>query len=122
VTNDDFERVFHNAKHGTFMFIDPPYYKADQSKFYTCYFSLSDHERLVKTINQHRNKIKFLLTYDDCEEIRDMYKQYCVREANWNYTIARTDDQKNKKKLSDGHKGKRKSGSELFISNYSLEQ
>ena len=38
----------------------------------------------------------------------------------WNYTISRTDDQKNKLKLKDGFSNKRKKGKEIFIFNYKV--
>ena len=41
-----------------------------------------------------------------------------VSVRQWNYTINRTDDQKNGLKKEDGFKSVRHKGSELFIRNY----
>ena len=76
-------------------------------------------EHLGITLKKLNNKFKFLITYDDCDEIREIYS-WCndILNKEWNYTIARTDDQKRNLKLSDGHIGKREKGKEIFITNY----
>jgi DNA adenine methylase len=119
ITNIDFEEVIDSVQNGTMLFIDPPYFNADQKKFYTCNFELDDHIRLMKCLKRNSTRIDFLLTYDNSKEIRDLY-DWCpnVNEQSWNYTISRTDDQKNKKKLEDGHKSQRKKGKEIFLKNY----
>lgn len=117
----DFEDVIDNADDGSFLFVDPPYYNADQDKFYEHYFSNSDHLRLMECLRRNRDRLNFLITYDNCTEIRVLY-EWCesLEDREWNYTISRTDDQKTGKKLADGNKGSRYKGKEIFISNYSL--
>jgi DNA adenine methylase len=117
--NQDFEHLIDNLPDEYFLFVDPPYFNADQDKFYTCSFTKSDHQRLVEVLYRHRERLKFLLTYDNSPEIREMYA-WCIshEEREWNYTIGRTDDQRNQKKLADGHEGTRSKGREIFISNY----
>jgi len=104
----------------TFVFVDPPYLNADQDKFYTCNFEKKDHLKLKDYLKElNRNNIKFLLTYDNSAEIREMYGDWCnLSDKAWNYTISRTDDQKKNKKLTDGYRGIRNVGKEVFISNY----
>ncbi len=63
-----------------------------------------------------------MLTYDNSPEIREMYHWCtCIQDRQWNYTINRTDDQKNKRKLKDGYKSERYKGKEVFITNYNIE-
>jgi len=115
ITQDDFETVIEQAPDGAFLFIDPPYFNADQDKFYTHSFSREDHQRLADLLRRSEHRLKFLLTYDNCEDIRQMYgwtRQMLDKE--WNYTISRTDDQTGKTK----DKGKRSAGKEVFIMNY----
>ena len=82
------------------IFLDPPYFNADQNKFYTKSFGVQDHIRLCKILKKNNNKFKFLLTYDNCEEIREMYKWAKFSDSQeWNYVIARTDNQKEKKEI-----------------------
>lgn len=121
-TCSDFEEIIDNAEDGAFLFVDPPYFNADQDKFYQHFFNREDHIRLMACLKRNRNRIKFLITYDNTEEIRELY-DWCdsIEDREWNYTISRTDDQKNGKKLSDGNKGSRYKGKEVFITNYHLD-
>ena len=115
----DFEEVIDHLPDGCFVFADPPYYNADQQKFYNCTFTLDDHIRLQECLRRNSDRLSFLLTYDDHKDVRDMYSWALgVNERQWNYTINRTDDQKNGAKLKDGYRGGRYKGRELFIRNY----
>jgi len=126
ITKLDFEEVITNAPDNSFLFIDPPYYNADQDKFYTHYFTLEDHIRLRDILKKHSDRIKFLITYDNSPEVIELYKWALNHlEREWNYTISRTDDQKKKsngdKKIEKKKKkGTRSKGKEIFITNYSV--
>jgi DNA adenine methylase len=117
----DFEKLIEQLPKDYFLFIDPPYFRADQSKFYTCFFTTEDHQRLRDLLKKRQDKFKFLLTYDDSPEIREMYS-WCdsIQSHEWHYTINRTDDQKNGRKLKDGYQKERYKGKEIFIANYDL--
>ncbi len=120
ITNLDFEEVIESVPNGCFLFIDPPYFNADQDKFYAHSFSKDDHLRLCQILNRHKERIKFLITYDNSEEIRNLYEWALeIHDKEWNYTINRTDDQKNGKSKQDNFKGERYKGKEIFILNYS---
>ena len=62
-----------------------------------------------------------MVTYDNSPEVRELY-DWCdvFEEHEWQYTINRTDDQKNGLKLADGYKSRRQKGRELFIKNYDI--
>lgn len=64
-----------------FFNIDPPYV-VKGSRLYTNYFKESDHRNLEKVIAQHLQGIPWIITYDNCELIRDIYKQYLIIEYN----------------------------------------
>ncbi len=119
ITQLDFEDIIDNAPDNSFLFVDPPYFNADQDKFYTQSFSKEDHYRLVEVLRRNSNRLRFLLTYDNSPEIHDMY-DWCheITEQEWNYTISRTDDQK--KNGDKTKKGSRKKGKEIFIINYTI--
>ena len=115
LTCEDFEKIIAEAPEGAFLFLDPPYFNADQDKFYTHAFEPCDHYRLQSALKKRKNEIKFLLTYDDSDEIRDLYGWTDrILSETWNYTINRTDDQTKRTTA----KGKRYKGRELFIMNY----
>jgi DNA adenine methylase len=115
LTSLDFEEVVEATPDGTYMFIDPPYFNADQDKFYTCVFTKNDHYRLLNVLRRNSRRLRFLLTYDDSLEILQMYEWATkILKKQWNYCINRTDDQRN----GDPRKGSRYKGRELFILNY----
>lgn len=69
-TNLDFEDVIDNAPDGAFLFVDPPYFNADQDKFYTFSFKKEDHYRLEQCLLRNKGRLSFLITYDNSPEIR----------------------------------------------------
>lgn len=58
-----------------FFNIDPPYV-VKGSRLYTNYFQKPDHRNLEHVITEHLRGIPWIITYDDCDLIRDIYKQY----------------------------------------------
>ena len=115
----DFEKVVEELPDGYFVFVDPPYFNADQQKFYNCTFSEADHTRLATCLERNSHRLDFLLTYDDHPGVRELYRwTERITEQAWNYTINRTDDQRNGKKKEDGFQSSRNKGRELFIRNY----
>ena len=118
ITHFDFEDVIDETPDGAFLFVDPPYYATDQQKFYTHSFTEMDHLRLCNVLRRNKDRIKFLLTYDNHPHVQSMYRWAEHDVKQWNYAINRTDDQQGGAKLKDGFRGARNKGSELFIRNY----
>jgi len=114
ITNLSYEEVINQAPDGSFLFIDPPYFNADQDKFYTHSFTKEDHYNLAELLKNHSNRFEYLLTYDNTQEVKEIYDWCNILEKEWNYTISRTDDQTGKTK----RKGSRSKGKEIFILNY----
>jgi DNA adenine methylase len=117
LTSLDFEAVIEASPDGAFLFIDPPYFEADQDKFYECSFSREDHYRLAKILQIHSPRLHFLITYDNSPQVRELYHwAYDMLEREWNYTINRTEDQRKWGKKDE--KGARYKGREIFIVNF----
>lgn len=78
IENQDFERILkiYDKKDALF-YLDPPYYKAE--KCYPDRFVPEDHVRLKEALE--RVKGKFLLSYNDCEYIRELYSGYSIIEV-----------------------------------------
>lgn len=70
IENQDFE-VFirHYDRPGGFLYCDPPYFSSEY--IYNCVFTWEDHLRLHDVLLG--SKSKFLLSYNDCPEIRELY-------------------------------------------------
>lgn len=105
ITFGDFEPLIKAPGKDVFIFLDPPYYKARRLYGKNGSLHSFDHERLAKVLKT--SKHKFLITYDDCPEIRELYDFANIQEWKLQYGMNNC----NLKNLS-------KIGSELFISNY----
>lgn len=92
-----------------FLFLDPPYFSASKSKLYGkkgILHTAFNHCELCEVLKS--TKHKFLLTYDDSAFIRDLYKDFCLKEWSLQYGM-------NNFKQTNAPKGK-----ELLISNFDL--
>ena len=86
-------------------YLDPPYFLADQKRAYARSFVLDDHLRLEEQV---RNlEYAFVLSYDDCEEVRDLYSWANIYPRTWFYNTANSS-------------GPRKIGKELLITNFEI--
>lgn len=104
IENLDFEHLIKTYdRPGALFYLDPPYYDAE--KYYPDRFMPADHERLRDTLG--RIKGKFILSYNDCEAIKEMYQ---------GYHIMRVERQNNL--TAKGGSGRYK---ELLIRNYKKE-
>ena len=105
ITNIDFVDVINKeSDKKVLIFLDPPYYLADQKRAYLHSFKSDDHIRLMECLK--RTKHKFCLTYDNCQEVKELYKWANIHEYNWMYHTA------------NSNATTRKMGKELIITNY----
>ena len=73
IENQDFEILIkHYDRDNAFFYCDPPYYSSEY--VYQCGFTWNDHLRLKNTLAN--SKGKWLVSYNDCEEIRNLYDGY----------------------------------------------
>ena len=106
-SNQSYERLLQNNGKRVFIFLDPPYFSASKSKLYGKKGDLHtnfDHERLCEHLKN--TKHHFLLTYDDSEFIRELYKDFYKLKYTLQYGM-------NNFKQTKANKGQ-----ELLISNY----
>lgn len=75
------------------IFLDPPYYLNKKSNLYGNNGDMHEnfnHDLLNEVLKTKKN---WILTYNDCEYIRELYKNYLILNVNWSYGM-------NKNKLS----------------------
>ena len=102
VENLSFETVIDKYdRTGTVFFADPPYYQTAGYK--GCEFGEKDHLLLRKKLGSIKGK--FLLTINDCPEVREWYKEFNIKEVEVPYSICRDTE-------------KRRDFKELIITNY----
>lgn len=79
IENQDFERLIKTYdRPGALFYLDPPYYEAE--KYYPDRFNPEDHERLQKCLSDLKGK--FILSYNDCPRIRELYKGFAIIEVD----------------------------------------
>lgn len=96
-----------------FLFLDPPYYLGDDSKMFkgmypNCNFAIHhnkfDHEKLYNLLILHKGG--FILTYNNCSKIRDLYKDYQQIFPEWQYSYGQGETRigKNRKESESTNK------------------
>ncbi|NLW16738.1 MAG: DNA adenine methylase [Firmicutes bacterium] len=72
-------RQLRESIHRCFFNIDPPYVKKGH-RLYTSYFEEEDHRNLERKIAEYLGNTTWIVTYDDCDLIRDIYSDYHIVE------------------------------------------
>jgi DNA adenine methylase len=70
-------------KRRAFCYLDPPYYLKGQA-LYTNFYRPEDHAQIAAQLG--RLQCPWLLTYDDCDEIRLLYKDYRILTSRISYS------------------------------------
>jgi DNA adenine methylase len=86
INNFDFEDFINCYANGNnFIFLDPPYYLEKKSKLYGNNGDMHeqfDHEKLYNCIYKRKN---WMMTYNNCDFIKNLYKDFKIIETNWSY-------------------------------------
>ena len=109
ITNLDYQEVIQTAGKNVFIFLDPPYYSNSNSRLYGKNGDLHDgfdHQRLASVIKNCPHK--WLITYDDCEAIRELYQFANI--VPWTLQYG----------MNNYRQKNAEAGNELFISNYPI--
>lgn len=68
------------------VYFDPPYFGKGK-QLYLNFFSYDDHVRIERMINK-QVKCDWVITYDDVQEIVNIYQNYILRKFDLNYSAA----------------------------------
>lgn len=78
------------------LFIDPPYYRKGK-ELYTNFYSHEEHRHLAEVLTTTFGQTSWLLTYDNAEEIREMYTKrhvpYTYLELRYNAAAKRSESE-----------------------------
>jgi len=105
ITHGDYERLLFEEGEGVFIFLDPPYYSTASSKLYGKRGNLHtsfDHQRFAQNMRMCRHL--WLITYDDCQEIRRLFSFANIYSWELQYGMSA------------------KKGREILVSNFSLKE
>ena len=116
-----FERVI--PKHtGTFMYCDPPYFLEGDSKMFRGIYPQRNfpvhhngfnHAKLCQLLKEHRGG--FVLSYNDCETIREWYAEFDIVKVRWQYTLGQGETRIGKNRIENGTEHHVKQSHELLI-------
>ena len=106
IENISFEKIIQTYdKEDAFFYCDPPYVSTESYYKNTGGFGRKEHELLAELLSKVKGK--FLVSYNDCELVRELYKDFdIVNTKEIDYT------------LGANATGVKKSVSEVFIKNY----
>lgn len=86
IYNLDFEDfINNNLDKKNLIFLDPPYYLEKASTLYGNNGDMHatfDHDKLYKCLSTKQN---WLMTYNNCAYIKNLYKDYKIIETSWSY-------------------------------------
>ena len=89
----DFQEVF-NKYPNDFFYCDPPYYIGESSKMFKGIYPMRNipihhdgfkHDVLAKLLNKHKGG--FILSYNNCDQIKSWYKDFDHYFPVWQYTM-----------------------------------
>jgi len=109
ITHGNYEKLLFKDGNGVFIFLDPPYYNTTKSKLYGKNGDLHlsfDHKKFA--INMKQCTHLWLITYDNCTEIRELFSFAYIYPWEHQYGM-------NNYKQKTAKKGR-----ELFITNYKI--
>ncbi len=90
VENLDFRELVkrYEPQEGDCWYLDPPYVVAGEKKNYYFHdFTNDDHDALKDVCDKiHENKAKFMVSYDNRQVIKDLFKDYNVNEIKTKYS------------------------------------
>ena len=72
----------------TLCYFDPPYFEKGKA-LYVNYYENKDHQKIADAISSIRNT-KWIVSYDNKNEIKNMYNQFRSNEYNLRYSAAET--------------------------------
>jgi len=83
--NDFYDFIINLTANKTLIFLYPPYYLESKSKLYGNNGDMHEgfnHQLLFDILNTKKN---WIVTYNNCDYIRTLYKDYIIIDVNWSY-------------------------------------
>jgi DNA adenine methylase len=85
IYNEDFESFINSKCLNGIMFLDPPYYLEKQSKLYGNNGDMHENFNHMLLYDTIKDKNNWIMTYNNCEFIRNLYKNFTIIEVDWVY-------------------------------------
>jgi DNA adenine methylase len=87
ISNEDFEDFIKKKciNNNSIIFLDPPYYLGNKSKLYGNNGDMHEHFNHDKLYNILKQKKCWIMTYNNCEYIKNLYKDFTIIDVDWSY-------------------------------------
>lgn len=104
-----------------FLYCDPPYYLDGDSKMFRGVYPQRNfpihhnnfpHEKLRDILLNHKGS--FILSYNDCSQIREWYSEFEIRNVSWQYTMGQGETRIGLNRIN-GNRNHIKQSHEIFI-------
>ena len=123
VEQGSFEEIIPNHSED-FLYLDPPYYleKDSDNKMFTGIYPMRnipihhngfDHELLRDLLKKHKGG--FILSYNNCETIREYYKEFEFHYPSWNYSMGNGEKRIGKNRIEAGITNSKESHEILIV-------
>ena len=121
VGKKSFEKTLARHKQD-FLYCDPPYYLDGDSRMFRGIYPQRnfpihhtgfDHGLLCRLLHQHKGG--FILSYNDCAQVRSWYKDFRIVEVAWHYTLGQGETRIGKNRALNGSYHHVKKSHELLI-------
>jgi len=110
VSQSDFSNVI-STHPNDFIYLDPPYYmgKDIDNKMHAAIYPMKNipvhhegfnHELLRDLLHSHKGK--FIMSYNNCETIREYYKDFRLEYPSWNYSMGNGETRIGENRLREG--------------------
>lgn len=104
---DYWEMLFSEGQTYDAVYADPPYALGSGSTLYGHKGNTHrefDHERFATHMNELKNQMKIVISYNDCDAVRDLFQGWRFEDVEWKYGM--------------GNKGGARQSNEVFIVNF----
>lgn len=111
ITHSDYRQVIQEKGNGVFIFLDPPYYSATDSRLYGrngVLHTTFDHDSFVEEMRNCQHQ--WMITYDDSEKIRDGFN--FAHQFAWTLQYG----------MNNYKKSYAEKGNELIMTNYPVKK
>jgi len=123
VSEGSFENVILENQN-EFLYLDPPYYlkkdgdnKMLKGMYPNCNIDVHhkgfNHEKLRDLLYNHKGR--FILSYNNCETIREYYKDFTLSYPEWHYSYQAGETRVGKNKMEKGIEHNKKNSHEILI-------
>ena len=121
VESGNFESVLPRFKR-TFLYCDPPYYLGGDSKMFRGIYPQRNfpvhhngfsHDKLCEILRAHKGG--FVLSYNDCPEVRKMYDGFRIEEVAWQYSMGQGETRMGKNRIERGDADHTKKSHEILV-------